>query len=294
MACNSPLSAWQHASTGEVFFYEKPDTRPLTLACGQCAGCRLERSRQWAIRCVHEASMHQQNSFLTLTYDDNNLPEFGTLDKSHLKKFFKRLRRHLEYRGHTKKIRYYACGEYGETTQRAHYHVCLFGHDFADKKKLKRAGEHWLYTSETLADIWGLGNTSIGDLTFETAAYTARYVFKKQLGNKTGGYARVTDEGELIPLEQPFSVMSLKPAIGYNWLQKYHADVYGNEKDFVVLRGHKLKPPKYYDSLYDSINPERLAYLKYVRGKEATQLTPQELTARATITRARMRSKDQI
>lgn len=125
------------------------------------------------MRCVHEAQLHEHNCFVTLTYNDESLPEHGTLYKPHLTDFWKRLRYHKG------EFRYYACGEYGENTKRAHYHACLFGIDFQDKKPFRRIGEHWLYISQELTEIWGHGNTSIGSLTFETAAYTARYVTKK-------------------------------------------------------------------------------------------------------------------
>lgn len=152
------------------------------------------------MRCVHEAQLHEENSFLTLTYDDEHLPENGSLHKPDLQKFFKRLRFHTG-----KEIRYYACGEYGEKTLRAHYHVCLFGHNFSnDRQPFRRIGEHILYTSKTLTDIWGLGNTSIGDLTFESAAYTARYVMKKQ----TGGLAKKDAAGTFILTNMAKSTIS--------------------------------------------------------------------------------------
>lgn len=243
------------------------------------------------MRCVHEAQLHERNCFVTLTYDDKHLPEHGSLWKPDLQKFFKRLRKNVH------SFRYYACGEYGETTQRAHYHACLFGIDFSDKIPLKKSGEHTLYISKTLNDIWGNGNTSIGDLNFETAAYTARYIMKKQTGGfakKGGGYVRIDDNGEIHQLVQPYAAMSLRDAIAKQWHQRFHRDIYNNDKDFIVMRGQKLKPTAYYDKLYDKINPEHMAIIKAKRYQKTQGLTDDELHTRALIAHAKIRSKNQI
>ena len=151
------------------------------VPCGQCIGCRLERSRQWAIRCVHEASLHTDNCFITLTYSPDCLPSDGSLNHDDFQKFFKRLRKHIA----PKKIRYYMCGEYGEDLQqpsklgRPHFHACLFGLDFDDKQLYIVRDDVKLYTSATLEKIWGKGFVTIGDVTFESAAYVARYIAKK-------------------------------------------------------------------------------------------------------------------
>lgn len=251
------------------------------------------------MRCTHEAQLHTENSFLTLTIDDEHMPEDGSLDKRHLQLFFKRLRKSLN----NKLIRYYACGEYGEKTRRAHYHVCLFGHDFSDKIQFTRRGDHTLYISPTLTQLWGMGQTSIGDLNFETAAYTARYVMKKQTGLAKGMYAQLDEQtGEIIQLQQPFAVMSLRcrgadgktGGIGSEWIRRYHKDIYNHEKDFIVMRGRKMKPARYYDEIYDTINPEHLAIIKAQRYKENEGQTQQQLDARASIAHARNKAKTQI
>lgn len=233
--------------------------------------------------------MHLNNCFVTLTYMDEQLPKDGGLCKTHLQKFFDRLRKRKG------SFRYYACGEYGDNTSRAHYHACLFGIDFDDKLHFRRIGEHNLYISQELNDIWGHGNTSIGSLTFETAAYTARYVMKKTLGKGSQRYCNMDHEtGELLPLEQPFSVMSLKPAIGLRWLQKYHGDIYNADKDFVILKNKKMPAPKYYDKIYDTIDSDRLESLKSKRQLNATSLDNAQLRARAKNTHARLLNKSQM
>lgn len=292
MPCHSPLSAFQHTETREVTFRETANTRPLTLRCGQCRGCRLEKSRQWAIRCMHEAQMHRENCFVTLTYADEELPKNGSLDKSHLQKFFKRLRKNTG-----KEIRYYACGEYGDETQRAHYHACIFGHSFADQLEYRQIGDVTLYMSDELNRLWGHGGTTVGELNFQTAAYTARYVMKKQTGlaKKGGGYATLDPQtGEITHLVQPYAVMSLRHAIGKTWIQKFHGDIYNADKDHIVVKGKKQKAPSYYDKIYDTINPEHMAIIKAKRYQATQGLSDQELRAHAENARARHISRKQI
>lgn len=299
MGCHSPLTAYRRVDGGPLTFGKEPkNARELKIACGQCMGCRLEKSRQWAVRMVHEAQLHEENCFLTLTYDDDHLPENGSIEKRALQLFFKKLRKEKG------PFRYYACGEYGEETRRAHYHACIFGLDFQDKKILRRSGKHPLYISETLEKIWGMGQCSIGNLTFETAAYTARYVTKKWLSGKTNGlYANLDPEtGEILATTQPFALMSLRcrgadgkvGGIGSEWLRKYSNDIYGNMKDAVYINGKRTKPPKYYDSLYDMISTDKMEAIKAQRQKESTTPNDYTLRARAKITRARMTMKTSI
>jgi len=136
MACYHPISAWRgeilESGKRSVIFDRTKECLPdseMSIPCGQCIGCRLERSRQWALRCVHEAALYQDNCFITLTYNDENLPKTQTLVLEDVQKFWKRLRKHFK----TKQIRYYLAGEYGELTLRPHYHACVFGFDFKDK-----------------------------------------------------------------------------------------------------------------------------------------------------------------
>lgn len=94
MACYAPLSAWKKPGGGITFKQsEATGLRPIKLPCGQCLGCRLDYSREWAVRCTHEALLHQENSFITLTYDDEHLPWDRGLRKKHWQDFAKRLRK---------------------------------------------------------------------------------------------------------------------------------------------------------------------------------------------------------
>lgn len=246
MGCNYPVRAYR-LNSGEVVWHLKNgnDHRAdLMIPCGQCLGCKLERSRQWAIRVMHEASQHELNCFVTLTYDDKHLPDLNSLDYPAFQLFMKRLRK--KYSG--RKIKFYMCGEYGgQGTERPHYHACLFGHNFDDLVpfKITKAGSK-IYTSAKLASLWPYGFSTVGEVTFESAAYTARYIMKKQQGKEgLKNYEEIDREtGEVNYREREFTRMSLKPGIGATWYDKYKSDVYPHDR--CVVNGKAVKPPKYY------------------------------------------------
>lgn len=224
----------------------------LSLPCGRCMGCRLERSRQWAVRCLHEAKCFEDNCFVTLTYAPEHLPPDGSLCRSHVQDFLKRLRRKFEDR----KIRVFYCGEYGDQLSRPHYHLCLFNFDFPDKEKLFKIGGNWIFESKILSDLWPFGHSSVGAFSFETAAYVARYCTKKINGSQAEDYyqGRVPE----------FAGMSLKPGIGKSWYDKFaKTDLLPH--DNVVVRGSPCKPPRYYDILWEREDPEGFAKAKEAR-----------------------------
>lgn len=261
MPCYRPLKGWRSAtrnSSGKrsIVFSASQANRdmPVTLPCGQCIGCRLEHSRQIAIRAMHEASLYENNCFLTLTYADEYLPANGSIDPEAPVLFMKRLRK-----TYGAKIRSFGCAEYGEQLQRPHYHICLFNFDFSDKKPLKEVNGYKVYVSKNLEKLWPYGHSTVGTLTFESAAYTARYVTKKITGKKSQEHY-----GARAP-EKPVCV-SRRPGLGKPWLEKFHADVY-SAIDGVILRGKKMKPPKYYDRIFDIANPDVFAKTKLQRKK---------------------------
>lgn len=260
------MQAYQ-LSDGSVVFREFGDVvRSLTLPCGQCRGCRLERSRQWAIRCMHEARMHENNCFLTLTYDNDHAPTDRSLDYSHFQKFMKRFRKRCGA-----DIRFYMAGEYGEKFERPHFHACIFGYDFPDKVIFKRTVSGALiYRSPLLETLWTFGYSSIGDVTFESAAYVARYVMKKiNVSSKTPLHLRdhyeTTDfeTGEIRERVPEFNKMSLRPGIGYGFYEKFYSDMYTT--DMVVLKGREVKIPRYYDKKFADDFPEAFEALQLER-----------------------------
>lgn len=217
----------------------------LTLPCGRCRGCRLERSRQWAVRCMHEASLYEHNSFITLTYDDAHLPADLSLNHKHFQLFMKRLRKRFG-----SNIRYYMCGEYGSQLLRPHYHAILFNHSFNDLTLWKKSGSgEPLFRSKILESLWTYGFSSIGSVTFESAAYVARYIMDKQTGDDANIHYSVVDPetGEMTSRIPEYNRMSLRTGIGANWFNKFKSDVYPHDR--VIVDGVKTKPPRYYDKL---------------------------------------------
>lgn len=242
---------------------------PVTIPCGQCIGCRLEKSRQWAIRCLHEASLHKENCFITLTYAPENLPKYGSLDVKDFQDFMKRFRKAAG-----KKLRFFHCGEYGETGGRPHYHACIFGFD-VPRGKLIRVNRHGdeLYSSPMLEKLWKKGHSSVGEVTFESAAYVARYITKKVTGKDALEHYNVIDPyGEILEERRPeYVTMSRRPGIAKGWFDKFKGDVFPD--DFVVLKKKKgpvrCKPPRFYNSQYELLYPEEYSKIRGRRTREA-------------------------
>lgn len=303
MPCYHPLHGYRskhlNPETGKRGWVSKLskaiNAERLSIPCSRCIGCKLEYSRQWAIRCMHEKQMHADNSFVTLTYAPENAPYGGTLIKKDFQDFAKRLRK--AHAGRT--IKYFHCGEYGERNKRPHYHALLFGVDFPDKEFFKTtpSGER-LYTSETLQRLWPAGFCTAGDVTFESAAYVARYVVKKITGEQartpvqarpTGlllrPYERLTNDGEIVEVIPEYVTMSLKShqpgqpgGIAASWYGKFKGDVYPHDE--VILRGRAMKPPKFYDRLLEMEDPEARAVLTARRLVESAKREADQTTRR--------------
>lgn len=259
MPCYHPLFARRGAVnplTGNraiVFGIDEHYKEPLLgnrlmLPCGRCVGCRLERSRQWAARMMHEASLSRENSFITLTYDDAHMPEGATLVPRDFQLFMKRLRKSI----YPKRVRFFHAGEYGDVFGRPHYHACLFGYDFDDKFLHTVRNGFPVWRSSSLEKLWEDGFSEIGSLTFESAAYVARYCTKKVTGPKAeahyGGrhpeYATMSRGGR----------KTGPGGIGMDWMNLYPTEVY--PADSIVVRGHLSKPPRAYDKRFQAVNPE--------------------------------------
>lgn len=259
------------------------------VPCGRCVGCRLDRSRQWAVRAMHEASLHEDNCFLTLTFDNEHLPNDGSIDRRDVQLFLKRLRKKYDY-----PIRMIYCGEYGEKFLRPHYHLLLFGHDFSDKVLWKQKGDFPLYISEELSSLWKFGYSVIGALTFETAAYVSRYCMKKINGSEAfEHYSEVDYSNGVLTTRQPeFFQASLKPGIAKSWFDKNKSEVYPSDE--VIVNGKPCKPPRYYDRCFEIDHPEGMEAIKLIREKEAKNRaddsTCARLKVRNTVCRARIKS----
>lgn len=191
------------------------------------------------MRIMHESSLYPENSFVTFTYRDADLPEHDSLCTRHWQLFMKRLKKRLKGRS----IRFYQCGEYGDTTHRPHYHAILFNYDPPDKVFLKNSESgHPIYTSSFLDDVWSHGDCYIGDVTFESAAYCGRYVMKKLTGRRKSEYGSRQPET---------ATQSRNPGIGAPWLAKWKTDVF--PLDYCVINGKKVRVPKFYDKLVADI-----------------------------------------
>lgn len=260
MPCFNPLIAWRSADPASLGSGKHPlvfDRRlglastEMSIPCGQCIGCRLDRAKQWAVRCMHEASMHADNCFLTLTYDEDHLPADGSLNKHDYMLFFKRLRKK-----YGPGIRYYQCGEYGELSARPHHHAIVFGFRPPDCALYSQNHGIPLYVSDSITALWGHGYVVIGDVSFDSCCYVARYVLKKVTGPSADNHYN-----GLLP---EYTTMSRRPGIGRLHYDKYKSDMY-NYDTCVLKDNHICRPPKYYDRLYDIDNPEHMSALKALR-----------------------------
>ncbi len=311
MPCFTPLGGWLERDSGGIVFSRPKGRAPIKreVACGQCLGCRLDRSREWAARIVHESQLWHENCFVTLTYRNMDectmeqlaggwfVPADGSLVRKHFVKFMKRLRK--EFTG--KRIRYYQCGEYGEKMDRPHYHACLFGLDFSDKELFKEKDGIALFTSKTLERLWRYGFSTIGALSFESAAYCARYVTKKVTGKEAENYyLRCDDYGVAYWLEPEYNTMSRGGCgadgiqlggIGKAWYEQYKTDVFPSDELPVPGSGIFKKVPRFYTEIlrkedeasWESVKDKRADYLKAHLG----DFSPERLKSRYAVARAR-------
>lgn len=267
MACYHPLKAIQipgetinHKPRYRIVPYYTETDNFIEIPCGQCIGCRLKYSRMWADRCLAEATLHEQSYFVTLTYDNDHLPynidketgeisKYPTLSKRDVQLFMKRLRKDYKYEN---KIRFFLAGEYGSQTARPHYHLIIFGLRLDDTILYKRTSLGFnLYNSEFINSIWGKGHVVIAEVTWETCAYTARYIMKKQTGTSSEKYKTLN----IIP---EFTLMSRKPGIAKEFYEQNKLDFlrYGGTDISTPKGGRKIHNTKYFDKFLELEYPE--------------------------------------
>lgn len=243
MACLNLRMAWRKLSpnpeTGKHSLTFSPSmgdpSTGVFIPCRKCEGCFAQEAMYWAIRVYHEASQHERNCFVTLTYDNDHLPP--SLEQPVFSKFIRKLR------DADVKLRYFACGEYGERTRRPHYHAIIFGQDFLGGAI--RINEQ-LYTNPYLDKMWGMGQVTIGQFSMESACYVAGYVHKK-IGDP-----------------DTFRVMSRRPGIGHSWFSKYHEDI--AKRGLVTIDGKELPFPPYYVNITSvEFDAEKLKTLRRQR-----------------------------
>lgn len=215
---------------------------PQTIPCEKCDGCYMARTSAWAIRCTHESWLHDQNSFITLTYEEKHLPFNSTLVLEDFQEFMKRLRKNSK-----KKIRVFYCGEYGLKNERPHYHALIFGMDFSeDRYKWRRSKSGYtIYRSPFLERTWEYGFSEIGEVSFQSAAYIARYIFKKVKGELS--------EDHYYGREEEFCHMSNRNGIGILWLEQNWKTVF--TYNHINIEGKKFNPPKAYKRWFEANHP---------------------------------------
>ena len=264
----------------------------IQLPCGQCIGCRLEYSRQWAVRCALESKKWEHNYFVTLTYDDANVPlrdhfkvdkDTGevidvktvmTLLPDDLKAFLKRLRTNAKRQYGNDNIRFFACGEYGPLNMRPHYHLILFNCPLPDLVLEKYANGYAYYRSAFLEKTWKKWFILVTDFSFETAAYVARYMLKKHKGLDSNYYS---ENG----IEPEFTRCSRRPGIARKYLDVNKDFIY-NYDQVIVTNGKgtpiRCKPPKYFDRIFDINNGEMLRDIKGKRKETALNYSELQLS----------------
>lgn len=289
MPCYHPISAWQllnvkTANGKPTISFKNPFAKPsasrvgIQVPCGLCLGCALEKSRQWAVRCVHESQLHDDSSFITLTYDPEYLPDYGSLVKEHFVLFMKRFRKSIE----PIKIRFFMCGEYGEKNSRPHYHALIFGFGFPDRKLMSERNGVRLYTSEHLTKLWPYGFSTCGDISMESAAYVARYCLKKVQAREDKTEMDAENWSGQIPEYNNMSRGGRNgKGLAYNWYVQFKSDVF--PCDNVVVKGKVGKPPRYYDKQFEFDNLDLFNKIKADRKSKALENAADNTAARLKV-----------
>lgn len=258
----------------------------VVVPCGHCLGCRTDQARGWAVRLVHEGMVNSPSWMATFTYKEEELPVNGSLFPRDFTLFVKKFRAaqsKLE-----RPLSYYVSGEYGDDTHRPHYHAILFGPQFLDREFMLMRHGAPVYYSQSLEETWSHGRVEVTGLTYAGARYVASYVRKKvRQRDDPEHYARVDPAtGELVELEREFGRMSRRPAIGHDWLKRYWSDVY--PRDFVVMDGKPLKPPRYYDKKMEEWQPAIMMAVKEQRLKDIIDFSEDDLIMKEKCHRARV------
>lgn len=249
----------------------------IEIPCGHCIECKLEYSRMWADRCMLEAQDHDQNCFITLTYDDQNIPlvdgvdpesgeivKYKTLDKKDLQKFIKRLRNYLDRKVEMPvKIRFFAAGEYGKETLRPHLHLIIFGWKPPESDlhllKMSNLGYAYYY-SDLIMELWPYGNNIVAECSWQTCAYVARYCVKKYS-------SEIPIYGDQTGIQREFVTMSRKPGIGLNWLNS-HKESYATFLNYYLCipdGSQKIGKNRYFDSKIEEESPALFEDMKKIR-----------------------------
>nr|WAE43914.1 MAG: replication initiator protein [Microviridae sp.] len=247
MRCEKPIRLYKNLSK-----IDYPDG--LLVPCGKCLSCRKKKAHEWSVRCLHELSSYEKAVFITLTYSEEFLPEYGSLKKSHLQKFFKRIRRRIS----PERIRYFACGEYGDKFKRPHYHAIIFGIglDYDDQ--------------DLISDCWHLGRVHFGQAEPASIRYIAQYIDKKYDGDLA---VIIYDMNHL---ERVFKISSL--GLGRDYCDKNNVQIM--QQLMVTVKGIKTSIPRYY---VERLNLDR--DLLSAKAQESEKTLVEEIIGIADLTR---------
>ena len=200
------------------------------VPCGHCRACRISRSREWYTRLYHESLYHEKSTFATLTYDEDHIPRDGNLDKGELQRFFKRLRNMV-------KVKYYACGEYGDEAGRPHYHAIIYDLGIKDHVvhfEYGKGGKKVVIVDDgPVKFAWDKGRIQLGTVSLYSMRYVTDYIQKKLYGK-----AAAAQEGRV----QPFSLMS--KGLGFRFAVDNYEKIF--MKGGITINGKEVGIPRYY------------------------------------------------
>jgi len=268
MTCTSPAEAWV-TNSGLTFKplrgHYSESLPPIHIPCRNCLSCRIDRTREWTTRVLHEAQLHEDNIFVTLTYDDLHLPRDKSLHHSHFQEYIQKLRNYARY-SEGKKLRYYMCGEYGEKLGRPHYHAIIFNYRYPDQRPFGK-----YYGSEKCLEHWGRGHIHIGNVNSKSASYVAGYIQKKVTGERAEEHYRYIDHetGESWMLKPEYNQMS--QGIGKKWFQKFGMTDFGTDPENLIchIEGKPYPIPGYYLRILKKTEPEQYESIMQHRKEHA-------------------------
>ena len=271
MECIRPIKAGFVRSGDITYSIRKfsKELEPFAFPCRKCLACRLNIAREKAIRAVHESKIHNDNIFLTLTYDNDHLPKDGKLNYLDFQLFMKSLRekinRNIKNKENKIHVSYMVTGEYGDKTKRPHWHAIIFNYRPTDAK-YKYSSDHGedVFTSTEIRDLWNRGNIEFGSVTMDSAGYVARYAAKKLTHGQD-------QEHEYHPIHKTSS----KHAIGKKWIEKYYKDVFS--KGYIILPdGQKAGIPRYYVDWHKKHHlDDHLVFLETIKQQAVTRAKEQ-------------------
>lgn len=268
------------------------EEQKMFVNCGKCVFCKMQKATDWSARMLHESGYHKSSLFVTLTFDEDHCPL--SIKKEELQKYLKRLRKRLSPR----KIRYYACGEYGEEMGRPHYHLIIFGvnyNDFEFKDKILKNGMwHDVYDCES----WMKGNVYLGDVTADSCRYVADYINKVYFGDMEKEVYK--NNG----LESPFQLYS--KGLGEKWIydnekqlrQRYGYTIKGKNRGLNRYYRNKLEieGSEYYEKIKDKIKEnksiEEMREMARLRLKALMQLNITEDECKVTLSKTAQKTKN--